>query len=161
LEHVVLSFDNNGLFDPASYVGDEDAAFKVRQVFLKSLSRQEIFARLINPLNEYGEVRDSFYRVPHSTPYENLVTESGISTYDEVDIDGAKKLLDEAGAGKPTVRFLYDNTNARRSQLFELIKESAEKAGFAVEDVGDVNWGTRLGDGTYDASLFGWALSTT
>src|SRR5699024_6814682 len=53
------------------------------------------------------------------------------------------------------------NTNARRSQLFELIKESAEKAGFAVEDAGDVNWGTRLGDGTYDASLFGWALSTT
>ena len=29
-----------------------------------------------------------------------------------------------------------------------------------IED-GDDNWGTRLGDGTYDASLFGWQSTTT
>ena len=160
-EHVDLTFDNNGPFDPASYGGDEDAALKVRQAFLKTLPRQEIIDRLIKPLNEEAEVRDSFNQAPDSPLYDDIVSESGISDYDEVDIDGAKKLLDEAGAQGPSVRFLYDNTNARRSQLFALIKESAEKAGFKVEDAGDVNWGTRLGDGTYDASLFGWALSTT
>ncbi|GGC48820.1 peptide ABC transporter substrate-binding protein [Brevibacterium sediminis] len=160
-EHVDLTFDNNGPFDPASYGGDEDAALKVRQAFLKTLPRQEIIDRLIKPLNEEAEVRDSFNQAPDSPLYDDIVAESGISDYDEVDIDGAKKLLDEAGAQGPSVRFLYDNTNARRSQLFALIKESAEKAGFKVEDAGDVNWGTRLGDGTYDASLFGWALSTT
>nr|WP_276584659.1 ABC transporter family substrate-binding protein [Brevibacterium permense] len=160
-EHVDLTFDNSGPFDPASYGGDEDAALKVRQAFLKSLPRQEIVDRLIKPLNEEAEVRDSFNQAPDSPLYDDIVAESGISDYDEVDIDGAKKLLDEAGAEAPSVRFLYDNTNARRSQLFALIKESAEKAGFKVEDAGDVNWGTRLGDGTYDASLFGWALSTT
>lgn len=160
-EHVDLTFDNNGPFDPASYGGDEDAALKVRQAFLKTLPRQEIIDRLIKPLNKEAEVRDSFNQAPDSPLYDDIVAESGISDYDEVDIDGAKKLLDEAGAEAPSVRFLYDNTNARRSQLFALIKESAEKAGFKVEDAGDVNWGTRLGDGTYDASLFGWALSTT
>ncbi|MGR6090102.1 ABC transporter family substrate-binding protein [Brevibacterium sp. CSND-B09] len=160
-EHVDLTFDNNGPFDPASYGGDEDAALKVRQAFLKTLPRQEIIDRLIKPLNEEAEVRDSFNQAPDSPLYDDIVAESGISDYDEVDIDGAKKLLDEAGAQGPSVRFLYDNTNARRSQLFALIKESAEKVGFKVEDAGDVNWGTRLGDGTYDASLFGWALSTT
>ena len=160
-EHVDLTFDNNGPFDPASYGGDEDAALKVRQAFLKTLPRQEIIDRLIKPLNEEAEVRDSFNQAPDSPLYDDIVAESGVSDYDEVDIGGAKKLLDEAGAQGPSVRFLYDNTNARRSQLFALIKESAEKAGFKVEDAGDVNWGTRLGDGTYDASLFGWALSTT
>lgn len=160
-EHVDLTFDNNGPFDPASYGGDEDAALKVRQAFLKTLPRQEIIDRLIKPLNKEAEVRDSFNQAPDSPLYDDIVAASGISDYDEVDIEGAKKLLEEAGAEAPSVRFLYDNTNARRSQLFALIKESAEKAGFKVEDAGDVNWGTRLGDGTYDASLFGWALSTT
>jgi peptide/nickel transport system substrate-binding protein len=160
-EHVDLTFDNNGPFDPASYGGDEDAALKVRQAFLKTLPRQEIIDRLIKPLNKEAEVRGSFNQAPDSPLYDDIVVASGISDYDEVDIDGAKKLLEEAGAEAPSVRFLYDNTNARRSQLFALIKESAEKAGFKVEDAGDVNWGTRLGDGTYDASLFGWALSTT
>ena len=160
-EHVDLTFDNNGPFDPASYGGDEDAALQVRQAFLKTLPRQEIIDRLIKPLNKEAEVRDSFNQAPDSPLYDDIVAASGISDYDEVDIDGAKKLLEEAGAEAPSVRFLYDNTNARRSQLFALIKESAEKAGFKVEDAGDVNWGTRLGDGTYDASLFGWALSTT
>ncbi|WP_413336607.1 ABC transporter family substrate-binding protein [Brevibacterium sp. GP-SGM9] len=160
-EHVDLTFDNNGPFDPASYGGDEDSALAVRQAFLKTLPRQEIVDRLITPLNQDAEVRDSFNQAPDSPLYDDIVAESGISVYDDVDIAGAKKLLDGAGAEAPTVRFLYDNTNSRRSQLFALIKESAEKAGFKVEDAGDVNWGSRLGDGTYDASLFGWALTTT
>lgn len=160
-EHVDLTFDNNGPFDPATYGGDEADALKVRQAFLKTLPRQEMVDRLIKPLNEKAEVRNSFNQAPDSPLYDEIAETSGISAYDEVDIDGAKKLLAEAGAETPTVRFLYDNTNSRRSQLFALIKESAEKAGFNVEDAGDVNWGTRLGDGTYDASLFGWALSST
>ncbi|WP_332839303.1 ABC transporter family substrate-binding protein [Brevibacterium antiquum] len=160
-EHVDLTFDNNGPFDPASYGGDEDKALQVRRAFLKTLPRQEIVDRLIKPLNEGAGVRDSFNQAPDSPLYKDIAEDSGISDYDSVDVEGAKKLLDEAGVKEPTVRFLYDNTNARREQIFQLVKESADKAGFAVEDSGDVNWGTRLGDGTYDASLFGWALTTT
>ena len=56
---------------------------------------------------------------------------------------------------------MYDNTNSRRQQEFQLIKESAEQAGFTIEDVGDVNWSARLGDGSYDLALFGWQSTTT
>jgi peptide/nickel transport system substrate-binding protein len=56
---------------------------------------------------------------------------------------------------------MYDNTNSRRQQEFQLIKESAEKAGFKIKDVGDVNWGTRLGRWTYDVALFGWQSEGT
>ncbi len=160
-EHVDLTFDNDGPFDPAAYDGDEAKARQVRQAFLKTLPRQEIVDRLITPLNPEAVVRNSFNQAPGSPLYDEIVDGSGIQDYGEVDIEGAKKLLEEAGTGAPAVRFLYDNSNARRSQEFQLIKESAEKAGFTVEDAGDVNWGTRLGDGTYDAALFGWALSTT
>lgn len=160
-EHVDLTFDNNGPFDPESYGGDDDKALKVRQAFLKTLPRQEIVDRLIKPLNEDAVVRDSFNQAPGSPLYDDIVSSSGIDDYSETDVAAAKELLDEAGVKEPTVRFLYDNTNSRRQQIFQLVKESAEKAGFTVEDSGDVNWGTRLGDGTYDASLFGWALTTT
>lgn len=160
-EHVDLTFDNNGPFDPETYGGDSDKALKVRQAFLKTLPRQEIVDRLIKPLNEDAVVRDSFNQAPGSPLYDDIVSSSGIDDYSETDIAAAKELLDEAGAEQPTVRFLYDDTNSRRGQIFQLVKESAEKAGFTVKDSGDVNWGTRLGDGTYDASLFGWALTTT
>src|SRR5699024_10727303 len=34
-EHVDLTYDNNGTFDPESYDGDEETAKLVRQAFLK------------------------------------------------------------------------------------------------------------------------------
>src|SRR5699024_5773693 len=51
-DHVDLTFDNNGPFDPPSYDWDEDAALKVRQGFVKRLPCKEIVGRLIKPLNE-------------------------------------------------------------------------------------------------------------
>src|SRR5690606_8645096 len=44
---------------------------------------------------------------------------------------------------------------------FQLMRESAEAAGFEIIDDGDDDWGTRLGDGTYDAALFAWQPLTT
>lgn len=160
-EHVDFTFDNGGPFDPESYGGDEDKANQVRTAFMKTVPRQDIVDKIIKPLNPEAVVRDSYNQVPGSPMYDEIVEGSGIEDFEDVDIDGAKKLLDEAGADAPTVRIMYDNTNARRQQEVQLIKESAEKAGFEIKDVGDVNWGSRLGDGTYDASLFGWQSEST
>ena len=160
-EHVDFTFDNKGSFDPASYGGDEDTAKKVRQAFLKTVPRQDIVDKIIKPLNENAQVRDSFTQAPGSPMYDGIVEGNGMKDLESVDIDGAKKLLEDAGVDSPSVRVMYDNTNSRRQQEFQLIKESAEKAGFKMEDVGDVNWGTRLGDGTYDVSLFGWQSEGT
>nr|WP_216629702.1 ABC transporter family substrate-binding protein [Brevibacterium renqingii] len=160
-EHVDFTFDNKGPFDPAANGGDEDKARKVRQAFLKTVPRQDIVDKIIKPLNPDAKTRDSFNQVPGSPMYDAIVKGNGMEELKEVDVDGAKKLLKEAGVDSPTVRVMYDNTNSRRQQEFQLIKESAEKAGFEIKDVGDVNWGTRLGDGTYDVALFGWQSEGT
>ena len=160
-EHVDFTFDNKGPFDPEAHGGDEEAAKKIRQAFLKTVPRQDIVDKIIKPLNPEAKTRDSFNQVPGSPMYDAIVKGNGMEALKEVDVDGAKKLLKEAGVDSPTVRVMYDNTNSRRQQEFQLIKESAEKAGFEIKDVGDVNWGTRLGDGTYDVALFGWQSEGT
>ena len=160
-EHVDLTYDNNGPFDPESYGGDEEKAKKVRQAFLMTIPRDQIVETIIKPLNEEAVVRDSLYQVPGSPMYDAIVAENGSDMYAETDIEGARQLLEEAGVESPEVRFLYGASNQRRAQQFQLIKESAEEAGFTVIEDGDDNWGTRLGDGTYDASLFGWQSTTT
>lgn len=160
-EHVDLTYDNDGPFDPATYGGDEEKAKLVRQAFLKTLPREQIVDTIIKPLNDAATVRDSLYMVPGAPGYDEIIANNGSDEFAGGDIDGAKALLEEAGVEAPKVRVLYGASNERRAQQFTLIKESAEQAGFEVIEDGDDNWGTRLGDGTYDASLFGWQSTTT
>src|SRR5699024_448718 len=160
-EHVDFTFDNKGPNDPGEHGGDEEAERKIRQASHQTVRREDIVDKIIKPLNEDATARVSFTQVPGSPMYDAITEANGVAEATDVDIDEAKKLLKDAGETNPTVRVMYDNTNSRRQQEFQLIKESAEKAGFEIEDVGDVNWGTRLGDGTYDVSLFGWQSEGT
>src|SRR5690606_28634237 len=118
--------------DPAAYDGDEETALKVRQAFLKTIPRQQIVDTIIQPLNEGAVVRDSFTQVPGSPWYDDIVANNGADEYAEVDIEGAQALLEEAGVEAPEVRFLYGASNQRRAQQFQLVKESAEQAGFVI-----------------------------
>ncbi len=163
-EHVDLVFANGGPFDPAAYGGDADKAMKVRQAFLHSIPRQKIVDTIIKPLNPTAEIRNTFTAVPGSPRYEPMVAANGMkTTFGAGDsIDQAKALLAEAGVETPTVRVKYGSDNTRRQQQFQLIKESAEAAGFKVEDVGSINWGQELRQpDLYDASLFGWQSTST
>lgn len=163
-EHVDMAQNNKGPFDPASYGGDADKARKVRQAFLHTVPRQQIIDNIIKPLNPDAAIRNSLTVVPGAPDYDAVVAANGMeSTYGAgPDIDTAKKLLSEAGVSSPKVRFLYASNNTRRQQEFQLIKESAEKAGFVIEDVGNENWGAMLSDTSkYDASLFGWQSTNT
>ena len=162
-EHVDLTFDNNGPFDPASYGGDEEKAKKVREAFLMSIPRGKIVNDIIKPLNDSAEVRDSFTQVPGAPDYEKVVEASGIKNiYGEGNAEEAKKMLEEAGVDEaPKVRVLYAKGNSRREQEFQLIKESADAAGFEVLDSASETWSEELGSGEYDASLFGWQSTST
>ena len=160
-EHVDLTFNNNGPFSPKAYKGDTDKARLVRQAFLYTIPRQTILENIIKPLNPNAEIRNSFNVVPGADGYDEVVQANGMATtYAQTDIDKAKSLLSQAGVSKPKVRVLYDIKNTRRQQEFALMKESAEKAGFQIIDNGNADWGQKLGDGTYDASLFGWQTTT-
>ncbi|MBO9553352.1 ABC transporter family substrate-binding protein [Cellulomonas sp.] len=161
-EHVDLTFNNGGPFDPATYGGDAEKAKLVRQAFLKTIPRQEIIDKLIKPLNPDAKTRDSFTVVPGAANYDEVIKANGSDAWTNVDIDGAKALLAQAGVTTPVdVRFLYGKSNVRRANEFQLISASAAQAGFNVLDNGDDAWGSKLGNGTYDASLFGWQSTNT
>lgn len=162
-EHVDLTYNNGGPFDPAAYDGDTEKAKKVRQAFLHTIPRADIIERLIKPLNPNAEIRNSFNVIPGAPAYDGVVAANGMKeTYgDGPDVEAAKKLLEEAGVANPKVRFLYGASNERRAQEFRLIKEAAEKAGFEMVDAGNDLWGQMLGDKSYDASLFGWQSTGT
>lgn len=145
-DHVDLSFDSDVFKDK-----------NVREAFLKTVPRQQILDRLIKPINPDAEVVNSQLYLPSEGDlYTQAVSENGSDAYAEVDIEGAKALL--AGA-TPTVRILYGSNNPIRVDTFSMIQESATQAGFVVEDGGSENWGSELGTGTYDVSIFGWISS--
>lgn len=149
-EHVDLQFDNSksGHFDDQ----------RIREAFLKTIPRQQIVDTLITPIiGDDALVRNSQIFVPGAAGYDESVAANGSDAYAEVDIEGAKALLEEAGVTDPEVCLLYASDNPRRVNEFALIQDSASKAGFNVTDCGSPDWGGLLGTpGAYDASLFGW-----
>ncbi|MGC0144729.1 ABC transporter substrate-binding protein [Pseudactinotalea sp. Z1732] len=165
-EHVTLAVDNGGPFDPETYGGDADTARDVRNAFLNLIPRQEIVETQVQPLYPEAEVRHSYTQVPGSPDYDQMVeTNQMPQTWPvETDLDAATELLENAGVETPVpVRVMYDPNNARRSNIYELMRESVEREGlFELVDVGDVNWGSLLTDSSlFDASLFGWQSTST
>lgn len=144
-EHIDLTFNNGGPFDPASYGGDIETARKVRQAFLLTIPREQILQNLIQPLNPNADPRNSHLLIPGSPNYEKMVAENGSDLYTSADvtarIEQAKALLAEAGVLTPIeVGFWYPEGNVRRGQQFELVAASAALAGFSLVDESEPDW---------------------
>lgn len=149
-EGAQLSYDHLDLSFDSDVFKDED----VRKAFLMTVPRQEILDKLIKPMYADAEVLNSQIYLPsEGDAYTNAIEMNNSSEYGEPDIEGAKELLN---GQTPTVRILYNSENPIRVDAFSMIQNSAEQAGFKVEDLGDPDWGAKLGGGTYDASIFGW-----
>lgn len=153
-DHLDLNMVAGGVFE------DEN----VRKAFLLTVPRQDIVNKLIKPMNDSAEVLNSqLYVASAGDNYDKTIKTNNSSEYPSDDMDAniekAKELLD----GKtPTVRILYNNKNSNRINSFQMIKESAEKAGFVVEDAGSEKWSSEIKkgkEGKYDASIFGWVSS--
>lgn len=161
-EHIDLTYNNGGPFDPKTYGGDAEKAKAVRLAFLKTVPRQEIIDKLIKPLQPDAEIRESQTITPGAPGYDEMASQNGSKDFDQVDIAGAKQLLKQAGVKTPVnVRFLFAADNVRREQAYELIRQSAKQAGINVVDKSNADWGSLLGSGTYDASMFGWQSTST
>jgi len=165
-EHIDLSVNNGGPFDPASYGGDEEKALKVRQAFLLSVPRNEIIEKLIKPLNPSATLRTSVLFVPGAEGYDEA--EANYAQYlgtDEENRELAKSLLAEAGVSTPIdVEFWFPEGNVRRGQEFELIALSASQTGFNVISESEPNWA--FTENVYpeinphDATIFAWAATS-
>lgn len=141
-DHVDLSF--GGVFADAN----------VREAFLKTIPRQQILESIVTPVNPDAEVLNSQIFLPtDGDQYTTAVAASGYDQFTEPDIEGARALLNGA---TPTVRILYNTNNPNRVDSFRAIQQSAQQAGFTIEDAGSPDWGSLLGSGSYDASIFGW-----
>lgn len=126
----------------------------VREAFLKTVPRQEIVDAVLGQASD-NKPLDSQVFLPDQPKYADTVKKNGSSNYDEVDIDAAKSLLKGA---TPTVRILYNRDNPNRAKAYALIRDSAARAGFRVEDGGQASadWAASLSRGGYDAALSGW-----
>ena len=130
----------------------------VRDAFMKAVPRKDIVDKIVKKLDPKAAPLDSQLFVPDQAPYADSVKDNGSSKYKDVDVEGAKKLLNGA---TPEVRIMYNKDNPNRVDAFSLIRESATKAGFKIVDggLGKSDWGKALGKGGYDATIFGWINS--
>jgi peptide/nickel transport system substrate-binding protein len=164
-EHIDLTFNNGGPFDPETYGGDAAKAQKVRQAFLLTIPRDEITEKIIKPLNPNATVRESFLTIPGSDRYKAITAASGVADVRNLDIDRAKALLAEAGVSAPVdVKFWYPTSNIRRQQELELIQKSATLAGFNVITTDEDNWEfmdpSLYPINPHDAVIFAWASTS-
>ncbi len=145
-DHLDLNF--SGVF------ADE----KVREAFMKTVPRQQLVDTIIKKINPDAEPLDSQLFLTDQAPYEESASNNGSGAFAAVDIEGAKALL--AGA-TPEVRIMYNRDNPNRLNSYTLIAESAAQAGFKIVDggLGKSDWSAALGNGTYDATIFGWINS--
>jgi peptide/nickel transport system substrate-binding protein len=160
-EHIDLTFNNKGPFDPATYGGDAAKALLVRKAFLSGVPRQEIVEKLIKPINPDAEVRNSITKTAGTPGYDEIVAQNGSSEYAETDPARSNALLKQAGISKPVdVRVMYAKDNVRRVNEFQIMKPALAKAGFNLIDAGTPKWSEKLADGTYDAVFFAWSAPT-
>lgn len=140
-EHLDLQFSasKNGTFnDPL-----------LREAFLLTVPRDQIVDELVRPIAPEAAVRNSF-----------VLAEGGEGLTQN--LQRAKTLIARAGVTAPAVCVLFDPSNPRRLAEYELIKQSAEKAGFLVSDCSSSDWQGFLGvAGSYDAALFAWTETST
>jgi peptide/nickel transport system substrate-binding protein len=165
-EHIDLTVNNGGPFDPASYGGNAETANKVRQAFLLSIPRNEIIEKLIKPLNPNAKLRTSVLFVPGSEGYDEA--EANYAQYLGTDAENrerAKALLAEAGVSGPIpVRFWYPQGNVRRQNQLELITLSTSLVGFTIVDQSEPNWeftnNVFPALNPHDATIFAWAATS-
>ncbi|GAA3740387.1 ABC transporter substrate-binding protein [Leifsonia bigeumensis] len=145
-DHLDLTF-NTGVFANAP---------DIREAFLKVVPRQQILDAIVTPQNPEATLDNSQLFFPGTDGYNATVKVNGSDAFNDVDIEGAKALLN---GRTPEVRVLYNTKNPNRVASFQALQVSAEQAGFKIVDAGAENWGSLLGSGTYDASIFGWISS--
>ncbi len=142
--------------------GNEMTNLELRKAFAMCVPRQEIVDNLIKPLNPEAQVMNAREVFPFQENYQETVDAAYDGRYDQVDIEGAKKILESEDAVGTKIRIGYSAPNERRTNEVAAIKSSCDKAGFKVEDAGDAKFfapGGTQERGDYEVALFAWAGS--
>jgi peptide/nickel transport system substrate-binding protein len=155
-----LSFSHIDLDTSASGIFNDQ---RVRQAFAKCVPREELVEKFARPVYPEAQVLNLHEILPAQAEYEEALEQvPSAQEYDEVDLEGARALLAEAGVTTPlTVRFAYSQSSSLRADQVALVKSSCDQAGFTVEGQPDPDLFATLASapGTWDAAVFGWAGS--
>ncbi len=148
--------------DLAQRPGDVFEDLKVRQAFAKCMPREDMVEKFVKPIEPKGQVMDLREYQPAQPDYKTVLDGAPAATENaELDIEGAKALLSEAGKTEPVkVSLMYASTSQLRADMVALIKASCDKAGFEIIPQPEEEWASMLAQpGSWDAVLFGWAGS--
>lgn len=132
----------------------------LRQAFAMCVPRQQIVDNLIKPANPEAVVMNLREFFPWDPEYDQVVGEAYGGEYDEPDIEGARALVEAAGATGTQIRVLRSDPNPRRADTVAAIKASCDQAGFEIVDTPTQDLGAGIVDVTsYEVALFAWAGS--
>lgn len=133
---------------------------ELRKAFAMCVPRQTIVDNLVKPVNPDAQVMNSRYSFPFQSDYQDVVEASVGDTYDQVDVEGAKAILEGKGKTGMKVRIGYNTPNPRRTSEVALIRDSCNQAGFDIVDLGSEDFfGVGLAGGNFDVAMFAWAGS--
>ncbi|WP_261163849.1 ABC transporter family substrate-binding protein [Microbacterium sp. Marseille-Q6965] len=152
-EHLDFNFVEGSLF------ADN---LELRKAFAMCVPRQQIVDNLIKPIDPEAQVMNAREVFPFQETYEEVVDAAYDGQYDEVDIEGAKAIVEAQGATGAEVRIGYSAPNPRRSDQVAMIKSSCDQAGFNIVDAGNEDFfapGGTQERGDYEVALFAWAGS--
>ncbi|GII00416.1 ABC transporter family substrate-binding protein [Planobispora takensis] len=161
LEGVTVKSGDQFFYDHLDFNFDS-SPFKdrdLREAFAKCVPRQLIVDNLIKPINPNAKILQARITASTQASYPEIVAGIGgeEKKYDQVDIAGAKALLEKAGKTNLEVKIGYQKPNPRRTSVVQLIADSCGQAGFKIVDNGaDDFFGNGLANNTYDVALFGW-----
>lgn len=149
-EHLDLQWKDGSVFSETP---------ELAEAFALCVPRQQIVENLIQPVNPEAEVLNAREIFNFSPGYDEFVAESYDGRYDEVDIERASEIVEEAGAEGTTIR-IYHSGVPRRHDTVSLIAASCGEAGLEIEDMGDPEgFGANVVEGDYEVALFAWAGS--
>lgn len=149
IDDVTVLNGTSGTFEhlDLQFSGGKNSTFEnplLREAFLASVPLDEIVEQ------SGGVARESLLFAPDESVEPRAA-----------DLSTAKRLVDRSGVVAPAVCVLFDPSNPRRLAEYELVKASAEQAGFVVSDCSASDWQGFLGvPQAYDAALFAWNETT-
>jgi peptide/nickel transport system substrate-binding protein len=133
---------------------------ELRKAFALCVPRQQIVDNLIKPVDPEAQVMNAREVFPFQDTYQEVVDSAYDGSYDQVDIEGARKIVEAEGAKGTKVRIGYNSPNPRRSDTVAAIKSSCDQAGFEIVDAGHSDFfGVVQPQGDYEVALFAWAGS--
>lgn len=155
-EHLDFNFRETNVFS------DAQGGVNLRKAFALCVPRQGIVDSLIKPIDSGAVVMNSREAFPfQGKKYEDLVAASYDGSYDQVNIEEAKKLVAESGIATPVkVRVGYKAGNQRRAETVAAIQASCKEAGFDVVDAASADFFNKeQKNGDYEVAMFAWSSS--